>query len=125
MIAALIAVLFLGGGIENAVLDYIGFMRGSVNEVVSDEERQAQAKTTLKDMKKLTSAYSKSNQKAFKTLLAEMSSLDTNAVAIGVLWDDYYQDVESYNKQMIDLRFELRESLTRDEWEQIFTDSGE
>ena len=125
MIAALIAVLFLGGGIENAVLDYIGFMRGSVNEVVSDEERQAQAKTTLKDMKKLTSAYSKSNQKAFKTLLAEMSSLDTNAVAIGVLWDDYYQDVENYNKQMIDLRFELRESLTRDEWEQIFSDSGE
>ena len=125
MIAALIAVLFLGGGIENAVLDYIGFMRGSVDEVVSDEERQAQAKTTLKDMKKLTNAYSKSNQKAFKTLLAEMSNLDTNADAIGVLWDDYYQDVESYNKQMIDLRFELRESLTRDEWEQIFTDSGE
>ena len=54
-----------------------------------------------------------------------MSSLDTNAVAIGVLWDDYYQDVENYNKQMIDLRFELRESLTRDEWEQIFSDSGE
>lgn len=125
MIAALIAILFLGGGIEHAVLDYVGYMRGSVDEVVLDEERQAQAQSVLKDMKKLTSTHSKSNQRAFKILLAEMSSLETDADAIGVLWDDYHQEVASYNDQMVNLRFELRDSLTREEWELVFTHSGE
>lgn len=125
MIAALIAILFLGGGVESAVLDYVGFMRGSVDEVVVDEERLDDARATIQQMEKLTGAQSKSNQKVFKSLLAEMSELVTEADAVDALWNDYFQSVDSYNEQMIDLRFELRDTLTREEWQQVFADSSE
>jgi len=120
MIAALIAILFLGGGMDSAVLDFVGYIRGSVNEVVVDEERRTEARATLKTMKKLTNAHLKANQKAFKSLLAELSESETDAQAVEGLWENYYKSVGSYNEQMIDLRFELRDSLTRDEWQQIF-----
>ena len=121
MIAALIAVLFLGGGIENAVLDYVAYMRGSVKEVVVDEERQAVARATVQEMQKLTSAHSKANQKAFKTLLGEVSEMETDVEIVDALWEDHFRAVETYNEQMIDLRFELRDSLTREEWQAIFS----
>ena len=124
MIAALIAILLLGGGVENAVLDYVGFMRSSVDEVVVDEERRADALATIQQMKKLTGSHSKSNQSAFKSLLAEMSKMETDTESVDALWGDYYEAVEAYNEQMVDLRFKLRDSLTREEWERIFASSG-
>ena len=123
MIAALIAILFLGGGVDSSVLDFVAYIRGSVDEVVVDESRRAEARTTLKDMKKLTSENLKANQKTFKGLLAELSESETNAEAVEALWENYYKSIESYNEQMIDLRFELRDSLTEDEWQQIFGDA--
>lgn len=125
MIAALIAILFLGGGLDDAVLDYVAYARGSVGDIVTDEGRQADARATLKEMKKLTSAHSKSNQKIFKSLLARMSEFGTDTETVDALWDEYYEAVESYNARMIDLRFELRESLTREEWEEVFASSSE
>jgi hypothetical protein len=125
MIAALIAILFLGGGIEDAVLDYVQYMRGTVKEVVADDERRADARATLNEMKKLTKAHSKSNQKTFKSLLGVMGEMGTEPETVDALWDDYFQTVDSYNERMIDLRFELRDTLTREEWEQMFADSSE
>ena len=125
MIAALIAILFLGGGVDNSVLDYIAYMRGSVKEVVVDDERQADARATVQAMKKLTSAHTKGNQKAFKALVAEMLAMETDVEAVDDLWEEHFRAVEAYNEQMIDLRFELRETLTREEWEQMFGGSNE
>ena len=125
MLIALITILFLGGGLENAVLDYVGYIQGSIDEDVLDGERQSDAKATLKTMKQLTSTHAKSNEKAFVALLDEMSELDGNSDAVNAIWDAYYQDVESYNEQMINLRFQLRDSLTRAEWEAIFGGSPE
>ena len=125
MIAALIAILFLGGGVDDPVLDYVKFIRSSVEEVVIDEERRAEARATLKEMKKLTSGHSKSNQNTFNSLLVVMSEKETDTETVDALWEDYYQSVDSYNERMIDLRFELRDTLTREEWEQMFADSSE
>ena len=35
-------------------------------------------------------------------------------------WWMYFERVDAYNVDMLDLRYELREQLTRDEWERIF-----
>lgn len=120
MIAALIAILFLGGGVDSSVLDFIAYIRGSVDEHVLDENRRAEARTTLKAMQKLTSANQKANQKAFKALLAELSYSETDFDTVEALWGSYYESIESYNVEMIDLRFELRDSLTEDEWQKVF-----
>lgn len=120
MIAALIVILFLGGGIEDAVLDYAKYAKGAVKEVVVDDERRSAAVATLKEIQKLTKAQSRSNKQAFKSLLRMASDLDVDADAADALWEDYYLSVDSYNKRIIDLRFELRDSLTREEWNAVF-----
>jgi hypothetical protein len=125
VIAALIAILFLGGGVDSSVLDFVGHMRDSVDEVVVDAERRAEARATLKTMKKLTSANEKSNQKAFKALLAELSYSETDFDTVEALWGSYYESIEFYNEEMIDLRFELRDSLTEDEWQKVFGEADD
>jgi hypothetical protein len=125
MLVALITILFLGGGIENAVLDYVKYTRGNVKEIVADNERQSDAQATLKEMKKLTKDYAKSNRKTFKSLLSAMDSIDVEIDVVDSIWSDYAQSVDAYNGQMIDLRFTLRDSLTREEWRAIFANSSE
>lgn len=116
----MITISFLGGGVDSAVLDFVGYMQDSVDEVVVDDKRLAEARTTLRTMQKLTSTNQKANQKAFKTLLAELSDSETDFDTVEALWGSYYESIESYNKEMIDLRFELRGSLTEDEWQKVF-----
>ena len=125
MLVALITILFLGGGIEDAVLDYVKYTRGNVKEIVADNERQSDAQATLKEMKKLTKDYAKSNRKTFKSLLSAMDSMDVEIDVVDSIWSDYAQSVDAYNAQMIDLRFRLRDSLTREEWQAIFANSSE
>ena len=125
MLVALITILFLGGGIEDAVLDYVKYTRGNVKEIVADNERQSDAQATLKEMKKLTKDYAKSNRKTFKSLLSAMDSMDVEIDVVDSIWSDYAQSVDAYNGQMIDLRFRLRDSLTREEWQAIFANSSE
>jgi hypothetical protein len=125
MLVALITILFLGGGIEDAVLDYVKYTRGNVKEIVADNERQSDAQATLKEMKKLTKDYAKSNRKTFKSLLSAMDSIDVEIDVVDSIWSDYAQSVDAYNGQMIDLRFTLRDSLTREEWRAIFANSSE
>ena len=50
MLIALITILLLGGG-DSAVLDFVSYMRDSVDEVVEDDERRNDATATLKEMK--------------------------------------------------------------------------
>ncbi|MCP4629861.1 MAG: hypothetical protein GY850_41085 [bacterium] len=36
------------------------------------------------------------------------------------MWDDYHKDRSSFQRDLIDLRFELKEHISREEWEKIF-----
>jgi hypothetical protein len=125
MLVALITNLFLGGGIEHAVLDYVKYIRGSVDDVVADEDRQSAAQATLREMGALTKEHTKANQKAFESLLSEIGEYDQDTGDTEPLWADYTQSVDAYNERMIDLRFELRDTLTRDEWAALFADNPE
>ena len=42
------------------------------------------------------------------------------AAEIDALWAEHYASVNRYNEDMIDLRFELKEHINREEWEAIF-----
>ena len=125
MIAALITILILGGGVESAVLDYVKYIRGTVADVVADDDRKAEARSILDDAKKLTKDHARTNETAFESLLAETGSIDADVTTIESLWEDHHQAVKNYNEQMIDLRFRLRDTLTRDEWEALFAGPAE
>lgn len=44
----------------------------------------------------------------------------TSIADVDPIWNDYMQGFETYNRDMIDLRFELKQHVTREQWKAIF-----
>ncbi len=118
MLLALYTIFILGGG-GSATLDYIADFSDTVKVVVENDENQKAALSTLKAMKKLTSAYDKDYKRTSKELNIAASSDDS--AAIDAAWEELQQQRSAYDSSMIDLRFELRDQLTRDEWQSVFS----
>jgi hypothetical protein len=121
MIWALLAVLLFGGGVEDAVMDYIKETKGVVSEVVEDKSRLADVKATLSEMKKRSKQRNKSAKQALKELQAEMAGHDINEADIDAVFDNHLASLNEYNIDMIDLRFQLRDQLSREEWSALFS----
>lgn len=48
------------------------------------------------------------------------SDHDTTATDLGDIWGGYFAELDKHNRDMLDLRFELKESVSREEWQQVF-----
>jgi hypothetical protein len=46
---------------------------------------------------------------------------DTSSDVVDDLWSGYYQQVREINDAALDHRFALRDQLSREEWEQVFS----
>ena len=119
MLIAIMTILFLGGG-SNTFLDFVSETKGEVKEVVQDKDRRAAALDTLKLMKKEASARNKSTKKLTKLIGKQVKDGGPTTSELETAWSDHYETVDGYYARMIDLRFELRDSVTREEWQQIF-----
>jgi hypothetical protein len=118
MLIALYTIFVLGGG-GSGTLDFIADFSDTVEVVVENDEDQKAALSTLKAMKKLTSSYDKDYKSASKDLNIAASSDDS--AAIDAAWEGLQHQRRAYDSSMIDLRFELRDQLTREEWQSIFS----
>jgi len=119
MLIALLTMLILGGG-STAMLGLIADTEDSVKTVMVKDERRKAALKTLKSMKKRTNARNKHVKRATKVLNRSLQQVEINAAEIDTIWNDYFAEVEQYDHAMLDLRFELKEHVNRDEWQQIF-----
>ncbi len=120
MIWALLAVMFFGGGVQDAVLDDIKETKGVVSDLVEDKSRRSDINATLSEMKKRSKQRNKSAKQAFKELQGEMAEHDINEAGIDAVFDNYLASLHAYNNDMIDLRFQLRDQLSREEWAVLF-----
>jgi len=102
-------------------LDYIKETEVGVKEIIEDKDRRSEIKATLKAMEKRAKQSGKSAQQAFKELQAEMGGHGLNKAAIDGVFDSYLTSLDEYNKDMIELRFQLRDQLSREEWETLFS----
>ena len=119
MLIALFTMLFLGGD-ATPLLAYIDAYQERAKTVITDEGRRDQAKSILKAMEDRNRDHGKTvNSQA--ELLGEMSE-DPNATdaEIDAIWDEYFQDVDAYHAGLADARFELKQYVSRDEWQAIF-----
>lgn len=115
MLIAIITILFLGGG-TTGTLDYIADARGDVKSVMEKDDRRDEALDTLKSMKKQVSA----NNKALKRTTKDLEKALADDADVEVIWDEHYEKRAAHNEAMLDLRFQLRDQMTREEWEQVF-----
>ncbi len=122
MLIALFTILLLGGT-SSFALDYIADTQDNVKIVVPKGERQKAAFDTLKAMKKSESTYRKHLRKAGKELFKALDLPDDVESELHRVWTAHFAEVQRQNHEMLDLRFELREHLTREEWGEIFSSS--
>jgi len=121
MLVALFTLWLLGGS-STSLLDYIADTRDSVKTVMVKDERQKAALITLKAMKKTAGAHNKQAVKIARGLDKAFRDHAVSAGEINAIWDTYFTEVDQYNHDMIELRFELREHINREEWAAIFAD---
>jgi len=119
MLVALITIMLLGGG-SAGLLGYIAEARDNVKTVMERDDRRKAALATLKDMKKRTNARDKQVKKSSKELTAALSQSEINDADIDAIWNHYIAKVNQHNYDMLDLRFQLKDQLTREEWQQVF-----
>ena len=103
-----------------ARLDVIALVEKQLIEIVQDDNREAKAIDVIEQMKVTV----KKQHDDYSVIQSEF--LKVNA--------DYNADVQQYNaldknvdafwrftmKQQVDLRFSLKEQLTRDEWDKLY-----
>ena len=121
MLIALMTILFLGGS-TTGLLDFIAQTEDNIKIVMEKDARQKGALATVKEMKKRTKARNKQVNKTRKQLSNLLGDPEATEADIDATWNTFYAEVESYNVDMLDLRFELRDRLTRDEWQQVFSE---
>lgn len=119
MLIALIASMLLGGG-SFEIMDFIAETKADVKVVIVDKERRAAALATLKDMKKRAAAMNKQSGKSLKQLNKALQPHDADDATIEAIWAEHFERVDQYNRDMIDYRYQLKEYVTREEWQQLF-----
>jgi len=124
MLIALITIMLLGGG-SSAVLSFVADAQDTVKIVLPKGERQKAALGTLKGIKKRTNTHQEHLKKAGKNLFKALEGSDPGEPEIDEVWAAHFAEVEDYNHDMLDLRFELRDQLTREEWNAIFSNEPE
>jgi len=116
--ALLISLLF--GGSSTAMLAYIADTQDTVKIVMVKDDRQKAALSTLKAIKKRTNARNKQVRRAMKDLNMALRQDDISTADIDAIWAGYFAEVDQYKDDMLDLRWELKAQINREEWEAIF-----
>lgn len=120
MLIALLTILLFGGGNTAGLLYDLNDLQKQVKTVVTEDPGRSEALDVVKAMKQRTKEHAKlikSTAKELDTALEEHVVPDTELDAI---YDGYMPSVKAYHRDLIDLRFELKEYISREEWAAIF-----
>ncbi len=120
MLIALFTIMILGGS-STATLAFIADTQDSVKIVMVKDDRQKEALSTLKAMKKRTNARNKQVKQASKDIYKVLRQDVINTADIDAIWTGYFAGIDQYNDDMLDLRWELKEHINREDWEAIFS----
>jgi predicted nucleic acid-binding Zn-ribbon protein len=125
MIWALLAAYFLSGGIggvSGSMLTPAAIKQLSkqVESVVADPARAEAAQQSLVELRKEVKAFEKKFAKSGKQLTNIFKNYAADADQALALFEDLNSDWEVSQQTALDLRFELRDSLTEEEWAALF-----
>ena len=104
------------------ISDFIDELEDSTKIVVVDDERQKAALGTIKKMKNRIKEHKKSVAEISKALGKELAEHTVQSNEIDKLWDQYIDLNSDVTRDVIELRFQFRDQLTRDEWNQVFAE---
>ena len=125
MIWALLAAYFLGGGlggINGSLLTTgaIDVLSAQAETVIDSSDRAAAAQQVLEELRKETRAFERSFAKSGRKLNKSYRDYSSTREQALTILNDLNADWEAMQLQAIDLRFELREQMTEEEWGELF-----
>ncbi len=120
MLIALFTILFLGGGSATQLLGNISEVQDRVKIVMPKDDQRKEALSVLNTMEKRTKSRNKMVKNTVKQMSKELEDHDVTDADIDAVWNDYVQGVDEFHRDMIDLRFELKQYISREEWQQVF-----
>ena len=125
MLVALLAAFLLGGGGTN--ISGVILTPGAVEQVgkqievvVTDPERAEAAAETLAELKAEIKGFEKKFAKSGKELAGHYKDHEASGASMLAVLDQLNAGWKASQQRALDLRFELRESLTEAEWVAIF-----
>ena len=119
MLIALLTIMLLGGT-PSGMLVELSLIQDNIKAVMVKDDRQKAARDVVKKMEKRTKDQNKQVDKYAKRLDDALSDHDFPTAEIDKLWSKYHAVRRDYQLRMVDLRFELKEHITREEWQEIF-----
>lgn len=119
MLIALLTILLMGGA-QTTLLMHISNTQDNVNLVMPKNDERKAALGVLKQMEKLTGSQNKQTNKYVKQLNKAVADHGHSSSDIDRLWGEFHQQRGNFHTQMIDLRFELKEHISREDWLEIF-----
>ena len=129
MLAALLMAYLLGGGggVAGSVLTpgAVKHIGKDVERAVADSARADLATQALAELKAEVKAFEKKFGKSGKQLTKLYKEHGAEAEQMLAVLDGLNGDWESAQQRAVELRFELKESLTEAEWGEVFGDKGE
>ena len=124
MLVGLFAILFLGGS-SYFLLEDIEIVQDRVEDAIVDVSQRDRAKDILGQMEDVA----KERKKMVKDMVDQISNLVDDPIVsdpeLDTLMADYWAIVEVDHRTLIELRFDLKEHVTRDEWQILFKAAGD
>jgi len=120
LIATMIALLFLGSG-ANMMLDDIDQMKDNVKSEIVDESARKAALDVVDRLEDTAKDYAKADGKDEKELIKLIQDYGSSTADLKANMDASYQQRVQFQKEMIALRFALKDKLSREQWDKIFS----
>ena len=119
LLAALIALLFLGAG-AGLMLDGIDHIHDSIESQIADDGTRKEALEVVDRMKDTAKKFADTDGDGEKELLKLVQQHETTTAELKNHLDAVYQQRIEYQQQMLTMRFELKDTLSREQWNNVF-----
>ena len=120
MLVALFTLLFLGGD-SHPLMAYLDTYEDRAESAITEKDRREQVLNVFKAFEDVSKAREKEVKRTAKMIGETVGSKDSRIADIDAVWDTYFQDVDAYHTALVDSRDELKQYVTRDEWQAIFS----
>lgn len=125
MIWMLLATYFLGGGlggVHGSLLTAAALneLSDRAEVVITVESRAVTAKAVVKQLRKEVSRFERKFARSGRQLNRSYRRHEADREQAYAILHDLNEDWEIMQRRAIDLRFELRDAVTEEEWSQLF-----
>jgi hypothetical protein len=118
LLGALIAAAVIGGSGGGDMVEVRLPVRDRIEETIEDETRREEVDAILTEAEEQLTADVESQVRTMQRLREISADRSTSRADIEAAFED--EERHNYAERFIDLRFRLKNTLTREEWESLF-----